>query len=83
MKDSLWFFQKISLGLALVNGILLAMADNKLTIDEIVSLINTAIAGFAPDMKISVDDIQIEYTDDKALVITLEPELVNKFSIGL
>lgn len=82
-KDSMWFFQKISLGLALVNGILVSMADNELTMDEIVNIINTALAGFAADLKLTPGDLQVFYKDDGSVAIMLSAELVKKFNISL
>lgn len=82
-KDSMWFFQKLTLGLALVNGILMALADKKLTLEEIVGIVNSILAGFADDLKISIDDLDIELTDDGAVIITLEPDLAKKLAITL
>lgn len=82
-KDSMWFFQKLTLGLALVNGILMALADKKLTLEEIVGIVNSILAGFADDLKISIDDLNIELTDDEAVIITLEPDLAKKLAITL
>lgn len=81
--ESMWFFQKLTLGLAIVNGILMAMADKNLTLAEIVSIINSILAGFADDLKIKVEDLNIELMDDGAVVITLEPDLAKKLAIKI
>lgn len=82
-KDSMWFFQKISLGLALVNGILVAMADKKLTAQEIINLMNIALAGIAEDIKIGIDDVSFIFNDDGSMDIHLSAKLVDKLNIGL
>ena len=81
--DSMWFFQKISLGLALVNGLMIALADNKITVPEIVNLINTVIGGIAPDLKINVSDITINENADGSVSLNISKELVEKLAIGL
>ena len=79
--DSMWFFQKISLGLSLVNGIMLALADNKITVSELVNMVNLVMAGIAPDLKIGLDDITIIENPDGSVAITLSAELVSKLAI--
>ena len=81
--DSMWFFQKISLGLALVNGIMLALADNKITVSEMVNLINTVMMGIAPDLKIGMDDITIVENADGSVSLNLSADLVSKLSLSI
>lgn len=82
-KDSMWFFQKISLGLALVNGLLVAMADKKLTAKEVVDLMNIALMGIAEDIKININDISFMFNEDGSMSINLSAALVDKLNIGL
>ena len=78
--DSMWFFQKLSLGLAIVNGIALALVDKKVTVDEIINLINTLLMGVADDLKITLADLQITTNSDGSVSITLSKELVDKLN---
>ena len=79
----MWFLGKLSLGLAIVNSIVMALADSKLTMDEILQIANTIIQGFAEDFKLKIDDIQVFSKDDGTVVILLSKDLVEKFSTEL
>ncbi len=82
-KNSMWFFQKISLGMAIVNAILMALADSKITMDEIVNIVNTILQGFAEDVKLNADDLQVFYKEDGSIAIMLSADLVAKMSAEL
>lgn len=78
--DSMWIFQKLSLGLALVNGVALAMMDKKITAAEIVNLMNTLLSGVADDLKVNLGDLQIVENADGSMSIVLSKELVEKLN---
>lgn len=82
-KKDMWFLGKLSLGLAIVNSIIMALADSKLTMDEILQIANTIIQGFAEDFKLKIDDVQVFSKDDGTVVILLSKDLVEKFSTEL
>lgn len=76
----MWIFQKLSLGLALVNGVALAMMDKKITAAEIVNLMNTLLSGVADDLKVNLGDLQIVENADGSMSIVLSKELVEKLN---
>ena len=82
-KNSMWFFQKISLGMAIVNAILMALADSKITMDEIVNIVNTILQGFAEDIKLNADDLTVLYNSDGSISISISSNLVSKLSAEL
>lgn len=79
-KKDMWFLGKLGLGLAIVNSIIMALADSKLTMDEILQIANTIIQGFAEDFKLKIDDVQVFSKDDGTVVILLSKDLVEKLS---
>lgn len=81
--DSMWFFQKISFAMMLMNNIILALGDKKLTLEEIVNLVNIILGAVAEDISLKVDDIRVFAKQDGRVMIELSPELVSKLNISL
>lgn len=83
MKDSMWFFQKISLGLTIVNGLLLALADNKMTAQEIMNLINVTLQGLGLSGNVTGDAFQVVYEPDGSITVKISKELVDKINFSI
>lgn len=78
--DAMWFFQKLQMGMSIVGGISLALMDNKITVPELIQIINPVIQVVAPDVKISPNDISFEERADGSVAIVLSPYLVDKLA---
>lgn len=62
--DAMWFFQKMSLGLVVVNAIGMALADKKITVSEMIQIVQPVVQVVAPDVKIM---LRIEQLDSYTL----------------
>lgn len=81
--DAMWFFQKMSLGLMVVNAIGMALADKKITVNEMIQIIQPVVQTVAPDVKISPNDISFEERVDGSVAIVLSPYLVDKLAFSV
>lgn len=82
-KKSLWFFEKMTLGLMVTGKFALALEDDKLSLEEGVDIGSTLIAGFLPDFKMAPNDLTIAFTPEGGLGIMLSPAVVERFKKGL
>lgn len=81
--DAMWFFQKMSLGLTIVNAIGMALADKKITVAEMLQIIQPVLQSVAPDVKIGPNDIMFEERVDGSVAIVLSPYLVDKLAFSV
>lgn len=79
-KMSASFFRRMTLGMAMVSGVMLAYEDGKLTKEEIVALLNQLFAGLAPELKVDFGAMSVMVAGDGGLDIHLPPELISKLS---
>ena len=80
--DAMWFFQKLSLGLMVVNTIGMALADKKITVSEMIQIVQPVVQAVAPDVKIGPNDIAFEERQDGSVAIVLSPYLVDKLAFS-
>lgn len=80
--NAMWFFEKMSLGLLVVNAIGMALADKKITVSEMIQIVQPIIMTVAPDVKISPNDIAFEYRQDGSVAIVISPYLVEKLAFS-
>jgi len=78
--DAMWFFQKMSLGLVVVNAIGMALADKKITVSEMIQIVQPVVQVVAPDVKIMPEDILFEERQDGSVAIVLSANLVDKMA---
>jgi hypothetical protein len=83
MGFNLGVFQYIGFGLAIANGICAALADGKLTADEIIGFINTIITNFSPKLKIQPGEIIFDQSLDGNVSITLASSLLERTKIDI
>jgi hypothetical protein len=81
--DAMWFFQKMSLGLMVVNTIGIALADSKITVSELIQIVQPLVQTVAPDVKLSPNDISFEERADGSVAIVLSPYLVDKMAFKM
>ena len=81
--DALWFFQKMSLGMMVVNAIGMALADKNVTTSEMIQILQPVIQVIAPDVKLSPNDIMLEDRADGSAAIVLSPYLVDKIAFSV
>lgn len=81
--DAMWFFQKMSLGLMIVNAIGMALADKKITVTEMIQIISPVLQSVAPDVKIGPNDIMLEERVDGSVAVVLSPYLVDKLAFSV
>lgn len=80
-KTNMWFYEKIMVGMSIVTAILVAIMDGKLTIAEIINIVNTAISGFGSDLKLKPSDLEITPREDGGLNIGIGPDVVKHLEI--
>lgn len=78
--DSMWIFSKISFALGFFTELMSVIADKKLTVDEIVRLVNMLLMAFAEDVKIKSTDINIAMKEDGGVSVDLAAEFVQKLA---
>lgn len=81
--DAMWFFQKMSLGLMVVNAIGMALADKKITVSEMIQIVQPVVQTVAPDVKIGPNDIAFEERADGSVAIVLSAYLVDKLAFSV
>ena len=77
-KMSASFYRRLTLGMALVSGVLLAYEDEKFTKDEIVMILNQLFVGLG--MEVNFSGMSVVPAEDGGLDVHLPPELIDKLS---
>ena len=77
-KLSASFFRRMTLGMAMVSGVLLAYEDGKLTKEEIVALLNQLFVGLG--MEVDFGGMSVVPAADGGLDVHLPPELLARLS---
>lgn len=80
MKDSKSVIGKLGMALAIANSIIIALADSKVTADEIISIVNTIMQGLGLDV-VPPKAIKIKITPAGSLSITIDKSIVGKLQI--
>jgi hypothetical protein len=77
-KMSASFFRRMTLGMALVSGVMMAYEDEKLTKEEIVGILNQLFIGLG--MEVDFHGMTVIPTADGGIDIHLPSELIGKLS---
>lgn len=83
MALSMGFFSKMMFGMGLANAILMALADNKLTPQEVVQILQYTLTGLGTEFKLTTDDFQVTYNEDGSVSLNFSKELIDKINIVL
>jgi hypothetical protein len=77
------FFTKMMFGMGLANAILMALADNKLTPQEITQILQFAMAGLGTEFKLTTEDFQVVPNEDGSIALVFSKKLVDKLNLAL
>ena len=83
MGKSLGYISKLLLGMSLLNSILLALADNKLTAVEVVDTFNVLLAGLGAEFKLTPGAFNVFYKSDGSVMVEFSKELIDKLNLEL
>ena len=83
MAISMNFFSKMMFGMGLANAVLMALADSKVTPDEIKGVLQFAMSGMGVNFKILPEDFQIITNEDGSVALVFSKKLIDKLSFSI
>jgi hypothetical protein len=83
MAISMNFFSKMMFGMGLANAVLMALADSKVTPQEIMSILQFAISGMGVNFKITSEDFQIVQNEDGSVALVFSKKLIDKLNFSI
>jgi len=83
MAISMNFFSRMMFGMGLANAVLMALQDNKMTAQEMTSILQYAVSGLGLEFKLSTEDFQVIPNEDGSLSLVFSKRLVDKLNFSL
>lgn len=83
MAISMNFFSKMMFGMGLANAVLMALADNKMTAQEIMGILQFAVSGMGVNFKILPEDFQIVPNEDGSVALVFSKKLIDKLNFSI
>lgn len=83
MAISMNFFSKMMFGMGLANAMMMALADSKVTPQEILGILQFAVSGAGINFKILPEDFLIVSNEDGSVSITFSKRLIDKLNFSI
>lgn len=77
------YFSRIMFGLSLVNAVLMAAADKKITKAEVQMITSVIMSGLGVNLKLLPTDLDLEWREDGSVALVFSPNLLAKLKLAM